>query len=86
MTDAILTRREGSALIAQINNAARRNAIAKEHCEALSAALADASSANTSPQMDKCKLYFARSNINAQTSLKPLVKRIFHPIRSFNFR
>ena len=30
MTDAILTRREGSALIAQINNSARRNAIAKE--------------------------------------------------------
>ena len=43
MTDAILTRREGSALIAQINNSARRNAIAKEHCEALSAALATAS-------------------------------------------
>ena len=43
MTEAILTRREGSALIAQINNSARRNAIAKEHCVALSAALADAS-------------------------------------------
>lgn len=43
MTEAILTRREGSALIAQINNSARRNAIAKEHCEALSAALGDAS-------------------------------------------
>lgn len=43
MTDAILTRCEGSALIAQINNSARRNAIAKEHCEALSAALGDAS-------------------------------------------
>ena len=44
MTDAILTRREGSVLVARINNSARRNAIAKEHCLALSAALADASS------------------------------------------
>ena len=43
MAEAILTRREGSALIAQINNSARLNAIAKEHCEALSAALGDAS-------------------------------------------
>ena len=42
MTDAILTRREGAALIAQINNSSRRNSIAKEHCLALSAALGDA--------------------------------------------
>ncbi len=29
MTDAILTRREGSVLVARINNSARRNAIAR---------------------------------------------------------
>lgn len=43
MTEAILTRREGSTLIVRINNSTRRNAIAKEHCEALSAALGAAS-------------------------------------------